>query len=306
MFKHQVVVSHGLGNQLFQYAFAHHLALQQNCKVSIENTPIVSKLGHGKSEVFQLSDLLNSCNHLDFKRHYTINNYSLLGRFLFKVKIANWLKSLLLNSKSYELDLETRKTSFQFFSRSGEAAFLPTSFQGFWQNWRYVEPNSDEIFAEINAFINELTPIILQNKNSKLLVCHVRRGDFLIRDRSKELGIVPLRCYIEKINQIKLRVPGIQILTFTDSKDNLVSEDGFEEMGLILGPSYNSHWQILKTMSGADFVIAGNSSFSWWGAFMCLKNGGIPFLPKKFYFNLDTFDALNYPGFQTYDNCFEI
>jgi hypothetical protein len=306
MTNHQVIVSHGLGNQLFQYAFAHHLALQQGCKVFIENSPIVSKLGGGKSEVFQLFDLLNSCDHLHFKKNFTVDNYSFFGRFLFKAKLADCLKSLLVKSRHYQLDLETRNTSFKFFGDSGRNAFSPTSFQGFWQNWRYVEPNSDLIFSEVNTFISEMVPDALQINHSNLLVCHVRRGDFLIRNRSKELGIIPLSCYIEKINQIKVSNPDIQIITFTDSKDCLTTEKGCEKMGLILGPSYDSHWQILKTMSLADFVIAGNSSFSWWGSFLCLKNGGVPYIPEKFYFNLDTFDAFHYPGFQRYENCFEI
>ena len=303
---HQVVVSHGLGNQLFQYAFAHHLVLQQGCKVLIQNSPIVSKLGERKSENFQLSDLINSCDHLDYKKNYTINNYSFFGRFLFKTKLADELKSVLLKSRKFQLNLETRETSFKFFVDSGKNAFSPTSFQGFWQNWRYVEPISDVIYNEINTFINHLTLDTIKINSSKLLVCHVRRGDFLIRNRSKELGIIPLRWYIDQINKIKLIAPDIQIVTFTDSKDCLTSESGFEQMGLIYGSSFNSHWQILKTMAMADFVIAGNSSFSWWGSFLCLKNGGIPFIPKQFYLKLDTFDALNYPGFQTYENSFII
>jgi len=306
MTSHQVVVSHGLGNQLFQYAFAHHLAIQQNCEVYIENSPIVSKLGEGKSEIFQLFDLLNSCKHLNFKMNYSIDNYSFFGRFLFKLKLADRLKSFLLKSRNFQLNLETRNTSFKFFRDSGRSAFSPTSFQGFWQNWRYIEPNSSLIFNEINTFIRETVPDTLQINYSKLLVCHVRRGDFLVRNRSKELGIIPLRCYIKTIDQIKILNPDIQIVTFTDSKDCLVTEEGYEKMGLILGPSYDSHWQILKTMSVADFVIAGNSSFSWWGSFLCFKNGGISYIPEKFYLNLDTSDAFHYPGFQRYENCFKI
>jgi len=301
---HQVVVSHGLGNQLFQYAFAHHLVMQQGCKVVIENSPIVSRLGEGESAKFQLTDLMNSCSHLHFKKNYTINNYSVIGRLLFKAKLADRLKYILLKSRYFQLNLETRETSFKFFANSGKNASSATSFQGFWQNWRYVEPNSEIIFSEIHSFINHYIPDLLKTKHSKLLVCHVRRGDFLIRNRSKELGIIPLCWYVDQINKIKLIVPDIQIVTFTDSIDCLASESGCEQMGSIYGPNFNSHWQILKTMLNADFVIAGNSSFSWWGAFLCLKNGGIPYIPNKFYLNLKTFDALNYPGFLTYTNDF--
>jgi len=53
---HQVIISHGTGNQLFQYTFAHYLALQNNCSVKIENSPIVSRLGGVRVKILGLQD----------------------------------------------------------------------------------------------------------------------------------------------------------------------------------------------------------------------------------------------------------
>jgi hypothetical protein len=57
-------------------------------------------------------------------------------------------------------------------------------------------------------------------------------------------------------------------------------------------------------MSKADYLIAGNSTLSWWGGFLSFSNGGEVYIPKYFYNNLDSHEAFNYPGFNLYENNF--
>lgn len=86
MAKHRVLVTNGLGNQLFQYAFAHYLHEQNKSEVTVLNSPIVGKLGGGRSFDFGLSQLLSSSKLLSFKKTKVISNYSILGRALFRLK----------------------------------------------------------------------------------------------------------------------------------------------------------------------------------------------------------------------------
>ena len=301
---HQVIISHGTGNQLFQYTFAHYLALQNNCSVKIENSPIVSRLGGGKSEDFRLTRLLSRCSHSKFKRNKVISNYSFFGRALFRLGLSDKIESILTKKSLYVINLETRVTSFKFFPDAGKDS-KATSFRGFWQNWRYLYPNSSIIFGEINQYLNSEVPDIqLKRTSSKVIVVHVRRGDFLIKGRDSELGLISLDSYIKVIDEIIINNPGIDIITFTDSKDCLSSEVGVNKLGEILGPDINNFWSILKIMSNADYLIAGNSTLSWWGAFLCYSKGGEVFIPKQFYKNLETEGAFEYPGFGTYKNYF--
>jgi len=301
--QHQVLISHGIGNQLFQFAFALNLSIQQNCLVKVENSPIVSNLGRGKSEVFRIEKLLIECPQIIFKKNLVIPNYTLLGRFLFRSGLSDTIKDFLIQSKKYELFLETRKTSFKYFPDIG-LKNKSTSFQGFWQNWQYVYPNSLLINSYLTKMLDSSSALIDIPKKSRVLVCHVRRGDFLHRNRSSELGVINLQSYIDKIKEIKSRNSKLKVITFTDSKTSLQNENNFKELGDIYGPGFDDYFKILRTMSKADYVISGNSTFSWWGAFMCMMNGGEVFLPKTFYKNLDTYGAFNYPGFNFYKNEF--
>ena len=54
---HKVVASHGLGNQLFRFAFAHYLFKKTSSKIYFENSPIVSKLGNFKSAKYKIADI---------------------------------------------------------------------------------------------------------------------------------------------------------------------------------------------------------------------------------------------------------
>ena len=301
--QHQVLISHGIGNQLFQFAFALHLSIQQSCSVRVENSPIVSRLGGGKSEVFRIEPLLKGCPEIFFKKNLVIPNYTLLGRLLFRSGLSDTIKNNLIQSKKYELFLETRNTSFKFFPDIGREN-QSTSFQGFWQNWQYAYPNSLLIYSHLTRMLDSSSALINLPKESRVLVCHVRRGDFLHRNRSSELGVIDLQSYIDKIKEIKSRNSKLQVITFTDSKTGLQDENNFEELGNIYGAGFDDYFKILRTMKQADYVISGNSTFSWWGAFLCMMNGGEVFLPKTFYKNLDTYGAFNYPGFNFYKNDF--
>lgn len=302
---HQVIISHGLGNQLFQYSFAHFLQSYTGKLVKIENSPIISNLGHGRSAAFKLNDFLANCTELQFSKHNVISNHSLFGRAMHRFGIAPRLAKYITKSKDYEIFIEEREsTSFKFLPFTLDKTTPKTSFRGFFQNWRYVQANAEKIFAELSEYLElyvQKRSNFYKTLNSNLLVIHIRRGDFLARNRSSSEGILDLDSYRKIIKDICKNRELMQVVTVTDSPQVLRREGIDKEFGRIIGPDEESVWGTLKIMKEADFLIAGNSTLSWWGSFLVINSGGQAYIPEPFYRDIETGGAFNYPGFQTYD-----
>ena len=66
----KVIASSGLGNQLFQFCFAHSLVSTTN-KVIFENNPIFAK-----NRSYMLADFNKICHHLSFKTNINISHTS--------------------------------------------------------------------------------------------------------------------------------------------------------------------------------------------------------------------------------------
>jgi hypothetical protein len=201
--------------------------------------------------------------------------------------------------------IETRKTSFKFFPSIGSDFGSATLFRGFWQNWQYILPNQEVINNEISLTLNRhVKDLSITRKYKKLLVMHIRRGDFLYKGRNDELGLITLDSYIKVLDSITREDKNIDVVTFTDDINLFANEINVDRLGKIFGPETSDMWSILKFMSRADYLIAGNSTLSWWGSFLSFSNGGHVYIPKLFYRNLDSFEAFNYPGFNLYENDF--
>lgn len=305
MANHRVLVSEGLGNQLFQYAFAHYLCEQNKSNVTVLNSPTVAKLEGGGSRDFALSQLLSTSYLLNFKKTKVISNYSIFGRILFRLKLADRIFSIQTGANKLYNCIETRKTSFKFFPSIGSDFGPAVLFRGFWQNWQYVYPNQKIINSELTLHFNRnVKDISFTRKNKKLLVIHIRRGDFLNGGRNNELGLITLDSYFKVIDSITRGNLNIDIVTFTDDINLFANETNVHKLGRIFGPETNDIWSILKFMSYADYLIAGNSTLSWWGGFLSFNMGGEVYIPKNFYKNLESHEAFNYPGFNLYENNF--
>ncbi len=292
-----VLVSHGLGNQLFQLSFAHYLKnFYQD--VGVENSPIFSK-----NYEYLLLPLKKYCAHLRFKNNVNISHKSWLGRISFKTKIAPFLSSVItkrdLSVRMYEQPSE----QFEFKKLLDSNGARKVKYSGFWQNWQYLAASDFEIISELNSFLKEnIKPVYLNGPMEKYLVLHIRRGNYLERGQDKTFGIIDFESYLEVISSLKTEAKGLQIITITDDYNLSKNKFYHGKLGIILTPDICDTFQALRLMSEADFVISANSTFSWWGAVLSTANGGIGFIPQKFFKDIDTKDAFNFPGLRKYKN----
>lgn len=293
----RVVASHGLGNQLFQFCFAHNL-IEPECRVRIENNPIWSP---GLN--YSLNTLKSICTHLNILTNPTISHSSILGRITYRLKIATPVANLFMRYARHARVIENPKDYFTFRPTLATSKEKKIIYQGFWTNWKYVFSQRDSAIKDIQQYLDTKVKLIdLPSKSSKNLIIHVRRGDYLERGNDSIFGIITAQSYKKVVKEIQNQFGDVNIITLTDDF-NLSKNDLYgKNFGHILTPDLCDQWQALNLMSRADIVVSANSTLSWWGAVLATINGGRAYIPANFYKNLDTKGAFDFPKLIKYQN----
>lgn len=293
----RVVASHGLGNQLFQFCFAHYLN-ESGYKVQFENNPIFSP-----GLDYALTKFDTVCSHLDFRVNPTISHTSVWGKLAYRLKIAIPLTNIYMGYARYERFIESPDQYFIPHPISTFSNMEKTIYQGFWLHWAYAYSQRNSAVKDIQKYLNRYINIEhYLSKTHKNLVLHVRRGDYLERGNDLTLGVITAESYKKLIRKIRKQWSDINVITLTN--DFKLEENAAygEDFGQILTPIKCDPWQLLKLMSQADVVIAANSTLSWWGAVFATINGNTAYIPKNFYKNLDTKNSFNFPKLLRYNN----
>jgi hypothetical protein len=149
---------------------------------------------------------------------------------------------------------------------------------------------------------NNLELIIPKN----YLLVHIRRGDYLLPNNKKSIGVVNIESYIKAIKKFKNSNPNLEIITLTDDVNSLADENLFTNLGRVIGPEFSDPWNLLKLMSNATCLITANSSLSWWGGYLCMLNGGEVKIPKPWFKSApqNSLIDLLHPNFSTYMSSF--
>jgi hypothetical protein len=299
----RVIASAGLGNQLFQFAFAHYLSTLSNTSIDFENSIITPRDALRK---FELAPLDKVCSHLIINTNKPINHNSFFGRSLYKTNLSFIIKNLKMKDYKY-FDLsetEFKKNPSLSMQDILKNKSRPINFSGYWQNWQFAYRNRSELATELLDYLGKNIKTHKSLLGGKpLLVVHVRRGDYNSQRLKEIVGTITLQSYVEKIKELKVLYPNLEVITLTDS--SFIQENANLKLffGSILDTSETTNWEALKIMSCADFLIAANSTFSWWGGFLSSFKGGIVFIPNKWFLSepSEYVDNFKSPDFLFYD-----
>lgn len=288
-----VHIKGGLGNQLFQLAFAHDL---------YEKSGIYPKVFLPKAyqSRYDVRELLEGCQHLKEVSRASGFFLEILFRYKIFLKAASQLGLLIFENDEGFVILEGVPSRNKRF-----LSLLVVS--GFWQDWKYAQ-GSDGLFAlELQEYIDTRVEAPTRVAVSGQVVVHIRRGDLLLRHNREIYGIVPLSSYRKILSQLEEIYPKTSIITVTDSPFEVSNEGAGEDFGLLLGPNSCDPWQVLKLMRNANVAISANSTLSWWGAFIAARTGALVYVPKPWYanFSTDSSDKKMYPQFRQYEACYQ-
>lgn len=272
----------GLGNQMFQYAFALSL------KKKFPNEEVLIDVSHFHTLFFH--DYKGMNLHQGYELEKTFPNISLKKAGIFDLVSTTWYMPNYLLSRIVRKCLPKRKSEvIQKYSDTFK--YLPelyktkgnTYYEGYWQSIKYVDLVREELTIEFqhptpNAY-NET--MIARIKNTNSVGIHVRRGDYVTNIGFG--GICELDYYQNAIS--KMGTDSKTFFIFSNDiswcKENIQPLlKSAEVIYVIENKGKDSFWDMFL-MSYCKSLIIANSSFSWWGAVLNRNRNPQIIAPKK-------------------------
>lgn len=147
-----------------------------------------------------------------------------------------------------------------------------TRLRGYFQSWKYFQSVADLIQDQLWAPRRPSTWFGLRitelKDKSPWIGVHVRLGNY---QTVTQMGVVAKDYYRRALNLLKDLGHNHKILVFTDSPELIAElglfEDGFD-YEIFVSDRAGSPLETMLLMSLADHLVIGNSTFSWWAAWL--------------------------------------
>jgi hypothetical protein len=262
----------GLGNQLFQYAFALYLSEKRG------ETPLFfyEKSKEKKLDIHYYNTNIETIDNKELQKFNFYSSNILLYRF--KRKLIRTFPFL-----SQKILVEN---SPAFLTRIANRYSL---FDGYWQSYRYLETIEDKIRKDFTLKKNSIpnTEIYESILNETSVSVHIRRGDYLTSKNAKLYESIPLDYYLRSIDLLTQKLDSPIFYIFSNDlkwvKENLEIPNN-----IALNFVDNSQFQDVAIadftmMSNCKHHIIANSTFSWWSAWLNPSKDKIIIAPKKWY-----------------------
>lgn len=182
---------------------------------------------------------------------------------------------------------EPPKNYFIFDSRVLSAELKSAVYlDGFWQSPKYFE-NIEKVIREDFAF-KEPPDEKNQQMVNEISACqsvaiHIRHGDNATKIAAKH-GVLPMEYYQKAIQNLAQKVSSPHFFIFSDdpvwAKDNLKLN---YQKTFISHNNEEKVYEDLRLMATCKHHIIGNSTFSWWGAWLGKKSGQLVYAPKRYF-----------------------
>ena len=267
----------GLGNQLFQYAFARSLAITHD---------VSFKLDISSFDTYKL-------------REYSLMHFNIIENFaseselrLVKKNYCEYWKNKLIDLLSpYHKKTLIKERKFTYDSElinNIDFSKKIIYFEGYWQTEKYFSLIKNTITKELEL----KTSIDDENKKHAESInrfnsvsIHIRRGDYVHnKNTQKYHGACGLDYYSKAVEIISSKVTEPYFFIFSDEpewvENNLKLK--FPTTYIKNNDSSKSH-EDLKLMALCKHNIIANSTFSWWGAWLNKNNDKIIISPAKWF-----------------------
>jgi hypothetical protein len=254
-----VITKGGLGNQLFQYTFAHELASLSNTKVTL----ISCWHERHPDRDFMLTPILKFCSHNIQARSWKIIYSYSENLSKFNVKTNYRLKKFLNfigyfeQSSPYEPILKTTRR-FAIFS-------------GYFQDLSSLA-KIDEVLDEICSELASSHPDAQTNPYQAI---HVRRGDYA--QLKSSYGVLTPEYFKQNLDL------SLHLYILSDDKSLSESELFIESTIPHFYPNLDSLWKEFAILAKAKHLVMSNSTFSWWAGRICAKMGGLAIAPNPWF-----------------------
>lgn len=273
----------GLGNQLFQYAYAENLAKQLNEKICLDIS-----FYDGKLPTIYKFNIKNRITTNDI----TLSSYN---RALKREQEYHFLQYVIRKLNHERIG----KTIFASCARRGyyfnfDPFYYPSPYcqkenkyvYGYFQGKQYFELVEEEIRKQISLTLpmgKRATYYEKQIKQSTAIAVHIRMGDYKLK-KNKYLDVCTDEYYMEGINYIKENVKNPKFFIFTNDAEIIRKKEYLPEEAIVV--TGTKDYEDLILMKACQHFVISGSTFSWWGSFLCENSRKITVSPEKWMITL--------------------
>ncbi len=260
----------GLGNQMFQYAYAKALQLK-GYDVKIDISAFDTYKLHGGYQLDKYNIDLETTMTVENNQFY---KNSIIFKLLKKLRLNN---SKIIEEKSLLFDENLLRIEDD------------TYMQGYFQSEKYFLDIREIILKQftmisnITSYTKEVEKSILNSQNSCSI--HIRRGDFTNSVNKNLHGTCSIEYYETAIQLMNNKEENINYFIFSDDidwvKDNLKVNNAV----YIDNKEKRVPHEDMYLMSLCKNNIIANSSFSWWGAWLNQNEDKSVIAPARWFAN---------------------
>lgn len=282
----------GLGNQMFQYAAARHLACRYDTELKLD----ISFLEQFAADCTPRRFVLKSLNiNAAIASPREVDDLTGQGKSRLDTLLIRFRR--VAEGKGFQPQIY-REPHFHF-----DPAFLNTPdgsyLEGYWQSEKYFQDISDLVRREFvvrDPMYGENLGISEQIRTTNSVSLHVRRGDYVSNRVTREThGVCGMDYYQRCIAEISKAVVAPHFYLFSDDPLWVAEHVRLSfPMTLIDHNRPENGHEDLRLMSLCRHNIIANSSFSWWGAWLNANPGKIVIAPHRWFYapSIDSSDVL--------------
>ena len=263
----------GMGNQMFQYAFARSLSLKTNTEFKIDLSFLKRR------------DLGENFTYRDFD----LNIFNISENIVKETQTDN-LQSI--NENMFSYSQETVNTIEQ---KIGGNIYL----DGYWQSYKYFEDFGEHIKKDF-TFKNlvgdnkdtNVKNMIIDIIESNSVMVNIRRSDYLNNNFHGVMGFD----YISEASKIiESKIDNPKYFVFSDDIEWCKENVKLDNMVIVdhkyKGDRFDLYLQLMKSCK--HFIIP-NSTFAWWAAWLSDNKNKIVISPKLWFtdININTNDLI--------------
>ena len=252
----------GLGNQLFQYAYGRLLSIKNGVEI--------------KYQFYS--------NKKDIQREYK------LGYFNTKVEFPTF-EEIQKTRYSYGFFSKIIYTINKKILRQHNIGYIPGALnkktgylEGYWQNYKYLEPIRKELLEEItikNSDGIKKYDILNKIENTDSVCVNVRRGDYVSNPKNAlEYLTFGMEYYEHAFKLIKEKIENPTLFIISDDiewcKNNIKTD-----LPIIFFDPNISDYESFIIATKCKHNIIANSSFAFWIAWLNQNPNKVVIAPKK-------------------------
>lgn len=273
----------GLGNQMFEYAFARALSIRTNDKICLDMSGLTN-----------LTHNVYSLDHFNITNVETINNYHVEKNKKLGYKISNhfiwraYNKGGLRKKFKIEKKMQIVFNTFGIYSctdgyvKTYKSLSKDKYVEGFFQSSKYFSKYIDIIKNELlvkDKILPQNKDILKEIKKSESICIHIRRGDYTVVTNHL---VCTIEYYKKAVELMKSEIKNPRFFVFSDDI-NWVKENIDFNCNVTYVEGNNPNYEELRLMYSCKHFIISNSSFSWWAQYLSKNKNKIVVAPSRWF-----------------------